>query len=492
VDISGDETALMAPDRMTNIINGLIASGIEASQAGFVFTNLLDFVDADSIPRDLGSACTESVPMFNEIVVSNRYQFNADGTFTRGGRVFIEWFYPFAKPSAADNYQIEYNISFDRMLTTPTNFPIPADRTGVVDANFPSGASLPVSVCPSVSLGTLNANYLAFTGAQVTVRAKISLRMHANSAGGPVVDATPYSTNITLDMTLPTVGVPTNPSSMVISVVRDAEACDPRFNWTSAQWFQRSNFSTLLATNQRTLLFLQARDTDGYADMFVADRPLRTVSELTYLLRGGKALSVDTPLDYWNTIRLYDSVSPVSPPVPRPIDRVLDVFSIAGAGYGKGFVNPNTGMTNVLKALFQNMPVDRYPGDSSSFSLDQTEAAALAAFWADTNQNPYRCGFANLSDIGHATNVFSAAPMAGLSPFEREAFFRYTAGLFNPRQQYFIVLLYAQTTRTIPQLTDKSVLAGVRAIAEVWRDPLPNADGVHPRVVRLLKTIDNE
>ncbi|MEI6148686.1 MAG: hypothetical protein WCS01_06285 [bacterium] len=488
VDISGDETALMATDRMTNIINGLIASGIEASQAGFVFTNLLDFVDADPIPRNLGSACTESVPMFNEIMVSNRYVFLANTNFSMTGKVYFEWFYPFVKPSA-NTYWIEYNVSFERTGATPPTFPIPANTNGFIDSGYVQGAAM---FYPAISFRITNTSYAAFMGSNVTVRAKIGLQMRLNGPAGAVVDASPYPTNLTLDLNLPAVTNPSPPAAMTASVVVDAEVTDPRFNWTNAQWrvWPPGTAGTLGSTNTMTLTWLQARDTDGYADMFVADRPLTSVTELTYLLRGTKSRNSDVPLDQWNTIRLYDRVSGNS--IPRPLDRVLDYFSIAGAGNGKGFVNPNTGMTNVLKALFQNMPVDRYPGDPSSFSLDQTEAAALAAFWADTNQNPWRCGFANLSDIGHATNVFSAAPLAGLSPFEREAFFRYTAGLFNTRQQYFMILLFAQTTRTIPQLTDKSVLAGVRAIAEVWRDPLPNADGVHPRVVRLLKTIDNE
>jgi hypothetical protein len=137
------------------------------------------------------------------------------------------------------------------------------------------------------------------------------------------------------------------------------------------------------------------------------------------------------------------------------------------------------------------MPLSKFPEDPNSILVSQPEADALAAFWADTNQNPWRCSFTNLSDIGHATNVFGTAALGGLTPFEREAFFRNAVGLFNTRQQYFHVLLFAQTTRIVAQIGEREI-AGVRAVAEVWRDPLPNAEGRHPYVVRSLKILNNE
>jgi hypothetical protein len=490
-DLSGDETALMA--RRASILSGLRASGIEAGQEDFVFSNLLDYVDADNVPLDLGTACTESVPMFNEIVVSNAIVFRANGTFDIRYRIFAEWFYPFVKPST-NTYWIEYNVNFERVGSTPPAFPIPADRIGVVlDSLCVTGTvsalSPPGQQWLSCTLN--NANYSAFTGAQVIVRAKISLKMRVNDASGPVVDAAPYPSTATLDFILSN-GVPLVASALTTSVVRNAEVIDPRFNWDSSQWFQRSNFNTLYATNARTLLYLQSRDTDGYADMYVADRPLKTVSELTYLLRGGK-MSGTQPwpleLDYWNTIRLHDSSSAVNP--YRPVDRILDNFFIPTEGYGKGFVNPNSGMTSVLTAVFKDMPVSDFP-DGPGFTLNADAAAGLAAFWENTNQNPWRCNFTNLSDIGRATNVFGAAPLAGLSPFQRESIFRNTAGLFNTRQQYFMILLFSQATKTVPQLTEKSVVAGARGIAEVWRDPLPNAEGVHPYTVRMFRVLNNE
>ena len=97
-----------------------------------------------------------------------------------------------------------------------------------------------------------------------------------------------------------------------------------------------------------------------------------------------------------------------------------------------------------------------------------------------------------LSDIGHATNIFANAAYVGLTPFQQESFFRNTAGLVNMRQNYFLIILYAQATKTVPMMPDKSVVSGARAIAEVWRDPLANSEGIHPRFVRFYRILNND
>jgi hypothetical protein len=483
VDLSGDDNALT--NRHADIVNGLIGSGIEASQAEFVYQNLLDYVDADDVPRDLGSACTESVPMFNEILVTNTYRFLANTNFDMRGRVYAEWFYPFVKTYPV-NYWIEYSATFERAGATPATFPLPASVTGVVDSAYTPGLSFAAST-PSFTIIIPSTNYAAYVGARIQLKAKINLRMHANNSSGPVVDASPSQTNLTIDLTLPVVTVPNPPSAISISAVTDAEVVDPRFNWDPSQWTVRANNNSLALTNNVTRTWLTARDTDGYAGMYVANRPLVSVAELTYLLRG----QTTTPTDYrWNTIRLFDWVSPSG--VSHPMDRVLDYFALGTNTAVKGFVNPNSGEVDVLTAAFTDMPVNNYPGETPVTTLTPAQARALAGFWADTNQNPARCNFTMLSDIGHATNVFNAATLSGWTPFQKESVLRNSVGLFNTRQQYFMILLYAQAAKYVPLMDDRSVLAEVRGIAEVWRDPLPNAEGIHPCVIRMVLPLNND
>lgn len=489
-DLSGDETALAAryaaPPQYAGMINALVQSGVDASQAGFVFSNLLDYVDANNEPRDLGSACTESVPMFNEVAVSNSYAFKADGTFSMRGRVSFEWFYPFVKPST-HRYWIEYHITFERTAGTPAGFPMPANLNGAIDAGYPDQGSKLPAVCPSVSISIPpNTAYTNFLGASVSINAKVSLMMHSDSASGPLVDATPYPSSATLDLALPTVSVPASQVARIIDVSRDAEAIDPRFNWAASQWRIWPTFNnTLGRMNNITLTNLQNRATDGYADMFVADRPLLSVTELTYLLRGAR------PVDYWNTIRLYDRTAGNGQ--PGPLDRILDHFVVLPVAPPKGFVNPNSSIQGALMAVFRDLPIKDYPDapPAATYVVSPAEAASLAAFWVDTNQNLWLGSFTNLSDIGHATNVFGTGVLSGLSPFQQESFFRHTAGLFSTRQQYYMILLFAETTKVVP-LVGTNTIVGVRGLAEVWRDAFANAEGRHPCLIRMFKVLENE
>jgi len=485
VDLSGDENALMG--RHTDIVNGLIASGIAADQAEFVFTNLLDYVDADNIPRALGSACTEAVPMFNEVYAKNLYSFDQFTNLTMTLRLRIESYYPFVKPSA-NSYWMEYNIDFGRAGSTPASFPLPESVSNNINIQYTSGDDYKVPVIPNIKLSITNyANCIVF-GNKVQLKVKVSLKMHENGAAGDVVDAAPYPSTSTLDLDLPEVTVPAPPAVGAVSttVEGDMECTDPRFNWNTAQWVARPDTNTLGTINVGAAKWLTARDTDGYGGMYVANRSLGSVSELTYLLRGQ---SSNTTEYYWNTIRLFDWLSPNK--TFHSADRVLDYFMVGTNTLMKGFVNPNSGATNVLTAVFKDMPINSYPDESPVTLLTSAQAETLAAFWADTNQNPWRCNFANLSDIGHATNVFGYLPV-GLTPFQKESFFRNTAGLFNTRQQYFKILLFAQAAKVVPLMPDKSVLSDMRAIAEVWRDPLPNAEGIHPCVVRMVTPLNND
>lgn len=481
-DLSGDETALNG--RHMEIVNGLIASGIAADQAEFVFMNLLDYVDPNNIPRNLASACTENVPMFNEICVTNLYRFFANTNFDMRARISLEWFYPFVK-SSDSSFVIEYRVSFERALATPANFPLPAGATNFIPSGYARGASCEA---PSVNFSIPITNYLAFVGAKVSLKAKINLRMHADDASGPVVDASPADENLTIDLTMPVVTVPSPSGAANISVVNDAECIDPRFNWEappSLQWSVRPTINSLTKTNAVTIRWLSLLDTDGYAGMYVANRPLTSVSELTYLLRGQTIASPDCR---WNTIRLFDWTSPSA---SHSRDTVLDHFVIGTNTLMKGFVNPNSGNIDALTAVFEGMPINRYP-DEAGFVMTHPQAVALAEFWADTNQNPQRCSFANLSDIGHATNVFGSIVLNGLTPFQKESFFRNTAGLFNTRQQYFMILLFAQATKEIPFVGSRIVLDDLYGVAEVWRDPLPNASGIHPCIVRMVQQINKD
>lgn len=491
VDIGGDENALLA--RYSAITNALVLSGIDASQAAFVFTNLLDYVDTNCVPHDLASPCTESVPMINEVIVTNSYRFKADTNFTLSSRFYVECFYPFVKPNA-NSFWLSYTASVES-VSAPAGFPIPPATNGVVDTGYPANTGVFRFDVPFFSLATVSNNYAAFVGQKVTLRAKLSLQIRAGVATGDPVDAAPVSG--TIDIALPEVTVPPAPASgqTIIGVSSGSECYDPRFNWDGApatrQWRTTvGSQGSLFGMNAWATNMLESRDTDGHAYMFVSDSNLVSVSELTYLLRGRNPKPNDSPLHYWNTIRLFDRQGPI---LSMPLDTVLDHFVVGTTGVVKGAVNINTGKRDVMSALFKDAPLNSYPNEKGAGLVTVTapEADAMASVWVDPALNPLAGNFLRLSDIGHMTNIVAMAPYAAGTPFQQESFFRNNCGLMGVRQNLYTVLLYAQTTKVVPLLPQKSVVSGVVGIAEVWRDPIAPTNGVRNQFVRYFSILSD-
>ena len=499
-DISGDENALAS--RHASIVDAFKQSGLEsyAGQSEFIYASLLDYVDANCIPGDLGSASTEAVPMIDEIFMTNRLTFASDGTWTIRPLVKFEWAYPFVRTNA-NTFWINYTIHF----TANNGLSVPGDVTGPAkNSQFAANSTVMDWHEVTVDPGNLpGGNCQAAVGQTVHLTAQFSVEMRLGSAAGAVVDAVPYPAGanpveLYWDFVVPSA---TNGTTNIY-VAADAECFDPRFNWDGSaagrQWrvTRSPNLVTSPGTiNTVTTNYYALYTCDGYPEMYVADRPLMAVSELTYLLRGGRKQV--TSRDAWNTIRLFDEAGPSG---PLGLDPVLDHFELGTNAVGRGLVNPNTQMTNVLAAVFFSMPVDRYPGDPAGQPLSLDDAYKLALFWRDPSLNVWSGRFAYPSDIGHATNAFACLPLYPGIPFapalgfQRESILRNASGLFHPRQGFYIVLLFAQVTKDVP-LPDgtilKSILSGQRALAEVWMDPLANSEGGHPTLLRYFTIISD-
>jgi hypothetical protein len=207
-----------------------------------------------------------------------------------------------------------------------------------------------------------------------------------------------------------------------------------------------------------------------YTEMYVAGGPLHNVGELSYLLRGAQKT------DKWSTIKIcLDQRT-----IPAGVDRVLDNFTVQVSTNRRGLVNLNSHNAEALASVFSGMPLERYPGDPSAVgsSVSPAQATLLATELINQTATPISL----MSNYGSKTNLM--AVIGGLSPLRAQSIIRNSAGLFHFRQNLFVVLLYAQPSQGS---NDK---AGLRAVAEVWRDPLANA-GTHPRFVRSFKIISD-
>lgn len=239
----------------------------------------------------------------------------------------------------------------------------------------------------------------------------------------------------------------------------------------------------------------------------VANRPLLTTGELGYL-----------PIGYWLTINLFDhghdsynlgnSWFGYNNLPAIGYHPVLDYFTVHDPEQPRrGLINLNTRNPEVLGAAFTKLPlqIEEYTPDSPGTLLSADDAKDIAN-WV-IKRGPYK----RISDIG---TIFSGTD-AGVSPsdsklappfkiiknkisdfgeFEREALIRNACNLFTLRGQTFTIILRADafTPRFgMSGVKQGNVLATATAVAQIWRDTEPDAQGKHPTFVQFFKILDD-
>jgi hypothetical protein len=164
-------------------------------------------------------------------------------------------------------------------------------------------------------------------------------------------------------------------------------------------------------------------------------------------------------------------------------------------GIARGMVNINTEHTNVLAAVFNDMPVNDYFGGAIR-RLSSASATSIASFVRD--QISVTLGGATPTNINVLTLVpwddtATVKPALGsLNEMDRESVLRNSMGLFTTRQQLFTIILRADSFSAkygFQDLKHGNVMSTAQAVAQIWRDPMPNASGRHPCFVRLFKIL---
>ncbi|MDA0322469.1 MAG: hypothetical protein O2923_07100 [Verrucomicrobia bacterium] len=532
VNISGSASNLVA-DR-TRIVAAFTGAGLNGAEAAFAFENLIDYVDADSVPRDIGSGTTEAVPMINEVqvipiilptqafpasVLPPGYGVGVEEASTLL-LVRVEFFYPFVKASP-DNFTLHYRIEVDPGGSTPaeiaeaTTF-IAAGGEGTADVGYNSEVKRYYTV-DIITTNFSTSTVVRSTSESIVYDVDIWL---AVSNATDLVDAMPFPvTAAPMEIETTALNIPTSITEFVSSVpivsTNGTEAGDPRFNWDPAlaavQWFpyslwgpgyQGSIFdgpASLPVANKITQEILTNSITDGHTDMYVANEPLRQPGELSYLLRGANISD-----RAWRTIRLFELFGSGSNYLPP--DRILDRFTtVSNTVVFRGRVNPNTRQRDVLASLFYEMPLDEYPGLGDNRILLFSDAQRLADSFLSARGSDR---FQNLSELGTLSDIFTDPALMTATPFEREAFLRNSSELLSVRQNLFTILLSGES---VVRAQDSQVWvereaaarygvapgwfttveADQRAVAIVWRDPYPdpNRGNRHGYLVQELKLL---
>lgn len=133
VNLFGSETDLAA--KQTYIQQALNDAGFSAAEAGILFANLLDYVDADLVPRNWQTS-VEPVPMIYEIEFSNQYYWvytppvpgPEQTVYCVNNSIAVEVWYPFVMTNDAQ-YQIRLASASVAVGGAPPGLPVPGALT---------------------------------------------------------------------------------------------------------------------------------------------------------------------------------------------------------------------------------------------------------------------------------------------------------------------------------------------------------------------------
>ena len=419
VNLALSAAELERGDSKNDIIAAFSSLGLTPTEAGTVYTNLVDYVDEDSIPRDL-HASIEAVPMINEVVFKNSVTVSSTNYYLVGS-LTVELWYPFANPNPASfDFELQLNITCDYI-----NFTLPT-------INFSTNVT-----CTPNSFQTLtitSTNSMSWDASKVPpdpapppqVIWQNTITNVAVKYAGKIVDR--IDTSISCTTTTKTT-VSYDSSQM------SKECVDPRFNWDpdSDQWspWLINALSIGVVNSFTTNYWATMLPNDSNAPLYIANKPLQSLTELNHLIYSARP---------WTTMgtftRDYDSV-----------------FELRWFDSGRGYVNPNTTNREVLAATF-------YDVQAGASKTTQTDAQIIA----DEIINGRGLGYKTITEV-IKTIMDSTTIRASI---DKNALISNTSELLNLRQNLFVIIIEAQVASggNIPRNPAKQ-----KAIAVVWRDP---------------------
>ncbi len=442
VNLSGSVVDLAISNRISAITNAFVLAGFGQDDAGMLYSNLMDYVDSDLVPSNFES-CVESVPMINEVVVSNSVEvlpgsIAANRSYKIITDVYVECWYPFVKSVTA-----VFSLDVAAKFSGSPGFEHP-DSSGSVPSLASAAGGAPIKyLCFHLEKGPFELTMMNPVTLTTTIDPKVLQSSDTvDKLKNPIVLTTTHDGNAT--------GV--GPDNKAASF----ECLDPRFNYdpSSAQkWRTRA-----IAPSNAPLADINPWVTEWWStnasgdvdsEMYVANDRLHSVAEL------GCLVYTNMP---WKTVKLYG---------PN-LHRVLDVFGLSTNASDvlmtntvfHGLVNCNSNSAlDATAVVFADMPIDKYPGEGgNTLKMPAAQTFASEIFGSGV--------FTNLSDVGRKLDQGDFTLAA--TELQKEAYFRNAVNLLNLRQNLFTIIIEAHVASggNIPRNPVKQ-----RAAALVWRDP---------------------
>ena len=490
------------PDHKEKVIAAFEASGIPNPEG--VYDNLLDYMDEDDFPQDPDSFCTEAIPMFNEVVFSNRFTRVLEGSnivHKWNATLYIETWHPF--PENSPNCVLDPSAAFQIYPATSkkpdgnipnTSFSQNKFSFRAHQFNLPEVKG-PASDIPQVIRVNIYAtNYIS----------DIPVDSLPNPPSPP---APPFQFEFDFRNPPPDDSRGFNATNMPINeevgyfIAKSVP--DPRMNGYAAHWL--SEGMSFGAMNLNAFNW-----GEGPSAMFVRNGLLQSVGELGFLSVSG----------VWETISLYpQSINRQDGTKANPFHPVLDYFTLGTNSTGsfrpydivtedtniicKGSVNLNTRHQKVLESVLLNTPVEHYPAIAGVLPIGDVVGTKAAAYAQAIMDRSSKTNFHRMSEMGDVDElylnlandynaniqlrgIYSDAPANFISDSVKESIIRNAHQLFGTRQNLFTIILAAQV---IDGSNPPAVFSEQRAVAVVWRDPMADATGRHPTFVRFFKLL---
>lgn len=486
------------------ILDALNEIGLSDDNQQFVYRQLLDYVDPDSIPQE-PQLSVEPVPLLNElvlecaftftpeieevedpdtgeveevvsaIIVSNQYTLNA------------ELWYPFAIHENSDNFSLSIDSPLDTAGTIPDDlFGSVAGWSGDFDLNVDSWrfgddpeTVIAASESKSDSYSSANELIAAFrnmasdvlfprircinTDYNIVVDIVEDIKLPVDKAVS--AQLLPDVENTAEDLfNAATAAIATN--SLTVGLA----AIDPRLNWNTNYWVEvgdagygetLGDINSGIIDNSKFVNTPDPVDTIYVRNAGVIDSPF----EFTYFL-----YDMEKPWRTFQFFREHDEAD-------NTRNILTHLLARPESPRRHGWINPNSQHSNVLASAFFDMPMDEFVQTETDTSdrIDAQKAQALASI-LESGQ-PYASKGETYAELENTAVHDAIDAIIGGSTWKKESLLRNGTELFNPRDNSFVILLAAQTgiDRNMDgTIGDDETLGMQKAVAYIWRDPVEN------------------
>ena len=474
--------------------------------------NLADFVDTSTDqptnPNEMGGG--KLVPMLYQVAATNglrRVTIGGLPVWELETRVIYETWFPYPVTASKSYYvQLSAVPKVAVGASVPPvgpSYPWLIVTNGYEAAVGTGPAPGPISTAMTNSFGS-NSYVIVwrsgYTGTLTTASSTLTLPPTASVSsapqGGYKVDQSAFSALSVLFTATAGAAVPAQGWGVV----------DPRINYRTTDWHKNTKtlFTDLIGKTNEFCDVMGTKwdvDTDknGDGSTFMYARIPKTSSgtgdpaglynmgDLGYLL-----YNKDKP---WHTVRL---TTPQNAIIKENSSYVFNLLSsIATNHVYQGFVNPNSQDSTALLSAFLGASKARYYGEPNASQVDVIQATKLAQDLINRGSKlGLKYAYTNIADVcrltGYKTggDVYNALAVSGdMSPdlWRQKAVMGRCIGLLNPRQNFWLVLVCAQSVKTInlnaTTFTTGTdfVTAEAQCLAYIWRDPFEDpADTVHP------------